>query len=137
MRKEKANLVAQIQLQTNTYYVTDRDGGVLLDGIIYENVVIEWGDVPHIGNLGNGEYEVGSMTMILVNGEEYEDAGYRFDPTDVWNNSIVVVKRYINGTHFRFIDCIPYGKGIIKNYSIDQDKLSFTVEESDPRDDIL
>ena len=137
MRKEKANLVAQIQLQTNTYYVTDRDGGVLLDGIIYENVVIEWGDVPHVGNLGNGEYEVGSMTMILVNGEQYEGAGYRFDPTDVWNNSTVVVKRYINGTHFRFIDCIPYGKGIIKNYSIDQDKLSFTVEESDPRDDIL
>ena len=135
--QEKSNLVAQLQLKTNTYYITDRDGGILLDGNTYENVVIEWGNVPHIGNLGNGEFEVGSMTVILNNGEEYTGGGYRFDPTDIWNNSTVVVKRYTNGTHFRFEDCLSFTKGIIKEHKISQDQISFTVEAKDSRDDIL
>lgn len=135
--QENANLVAQIELKTNTYYVTDRTGGVLLDGITYEDTVSSWGDVPHEGNLGNGAFQVGSTPITMNNGEEMSGGGYRYDPTDVWNNYKITIKRYINGTHFRFIDCLDFTKGLIKQYKINQSQITFSVEVKDNRDDQL
>jgi hypothetical protein len=130
------SLVAKIELTDNTYYVTDRDG-ITLDGTDYQNLVIGWGVADFKGNLGAGTMQIGSFNMTLVNGETHQGAGYNLDPTDVWNNNKVTVKRCIVGTHTTFAGCQDYILGIIKDYQIEQDKISFKLDAGDRRDDKL
>ena len=138
MIQEKSNLVAKIELNTNTYYVTDRIGGILLDGNTYEDLVISWSDVSFFGNIGTDDNQVSTTQEItLNNGEEYSGSGYKFSPTDNWNNSTITVKKWIDGVHNLFADCIPFFKGLIKNFNIENDKIKFSVDIKNNKDDIL
>ncbi len=136
MIQSEVSLIAQIELKTNTYYITDRDG-VDLDGVTYSNVVLSWGDLPFWGNLGNGESQIGSMDIAINNGEVYQSGGYVFDPTDTWNNGKITIKRWKNVTTHRFSEATVYAVGIIKNFRIEQTGIFFTVDVTNRKDDKL
>jgi len=141
MIQENSCLVMQITLKSNTYYVTDRPD-ISLDGNVYRNVVLSWGNIEFFGNIGDGEFQTGSTEVVLMNGEEYIDAGYNFDPTDIWNNYTAEIRRYSSGM-YNFVDygdglgCLPVKKGKIKNYQISNNQISFSIEDVDSRDSIL
>jgi hypothetical protein len=128
-------LVAKLTLQSNTYYVTSRDG-VTLDSIDYKNAVTSWGDGSLIGNFGTN-FQIGSMSIQMTNGEFITDGGWEFDITDVWNNKTCEVKLCNVGTDTTFADCKPYYKGIIKDFSCDGGEISFSLDNYDNSDDIL
>jgi hypothetical protein len=128
-------LVAKITCQSNTYYVTSRDG-VTLDSIVYNNAVTSWGDALLIGNFGTN-YQIGSMAIKMVNGELITDGGWEFDITDVWNNKTCEVKLCDVGTDTTLAGCKPYYKGIIKDFSCDGGELSFSIDAYDNSDDTM
>ncbi len=133
MIKYERYLIAQIYLKSNTYYVTDRDG-VFIDGNVYTNSVTSWGQVQRLGNIGNGAHEIGSFGMTLANGEQYQDGGYIYDPTDTWNNALITIRRKTE-TALTWNMCEPYAVGKIQEFDIGEN-ISFTVEGSDRRDSI-
>lgn len=136
MINKEIALVAQIVLKTNTYYVCDRDY-VMLDGITYDNVILSWSDLSYFGNIGNGESQIGDIKVVLNNGEILHSGGYKFSAIDVWNNYTMTIKRWKYGIHMRFIDCDNYTKGIIKDFQISDDKISFTVDTQNTKDSTL
>ncbi len=133
MRQEESSLVAKITLTNNTYYVTDRDD-VNLDGTDYDNVVISWGQAKHYGNLGNGESQISNFDMVINNGEQFQGSGYKFPPTNIWNNGVVEVRRWTKNSTFLFTQCLPHIKGILKKYKIANEQVSFSVESEDKKD---
>ncbi len=133
--QDTVSLVAKIELPSNTYTVTDRMA-LTIDGVTYDNVVLSWGKAEYYGNLGNEESRISDFDMILNNGEEFVSSGYLFNPTDVWNNSTVTVKRW-DLSLSTFASCESFLKGIIKNYRIEQDKIRFTVDVSDRKDELM
>ena len=136
MINKEIALVAQISLKTNTYYVCDRDY-VMLDGITYDNVILSWSDLSYFGNIGNGESQIGDIKVTLNNGEIIHSGGYKFSAIDIWNNYTMTIKRWESGVHMRFIDCDNYTRGIIKDFKISDDKISFTVDTQNTKDSIL
>ena len=135
MINKTVSLVGQLQLKTNTYYICNREN-IALDGVTYTNVVVSFGNRKLTGNLGNDEFQVGDMSITLATGEEISGGNYNFDPTDVWNNSKAVIKRY-TGSEARFEDCEDYATGIIKNYGASNGILTLTIDLGDRRDDKL
>jgi len=127
--------VAKIELKNNTYYVTDRPD-ITLDSQTYSNLVRYWGDVSFNSDTENGIFQIGSFDIELINGEEMLQDGYVFSPTDVWNNYKCTVKLYTDGD-VEFDSCEPIISGKIKNYNINNDIISFSIEQIDDRDDIL
>lgn len=134
-------LVAKLELNTNTYYVTDRTG-IVLDGNTYLNVVTSWGNISYkAGQISNpdkagGGFEVGDMSITMVNGEKYQDGGYVFDVTDIWNNHLVTAKRWTSGDA-NLADCEGLVKGLIKNFKMESGRIAFDVEVLTEKDDVL
>jgi hypothetical protein len=126
--------VAVIELKDSTYYVTSRPD-ITLDGTTYKNVVTSWGTASFYSDADEG-FQTGSFDMRLVNGEEYQGGGYVFDPTEVWNNQTVTIKLYSDG-NVLLSQTKPIFKGIIKDYQSNGDSISFSVEQSNQKDDIL
>lgn len=130
-RQSDKTLVAQIVLDSNTYYVTDRHG-ITLDGTEYKNAVTSWGVAEYLGNIGQG-HKIGSLSMSIVNGELFADNGYIFDVTDVWNNQFVTVKIWTAGIT-TWAGCKKFAKGILKQFEFDTNSISFSVEYTDQKD---
>lgn len=135
MNLSKRTYVAKIDLASNSYYVTNRPD-VSLNGLTYSNLVRYFGDVGFYNNTLEGKYQVSSMDIELINGEEFLGNGYVFSSTDIWNNYSCEVRLYDVG-NVEFQACTPVIKGKIKNFSIAENIFSFTLESVDERDDVL
>ena len=126
-------LVANITLNSETLFITDRDQ-LALDGNTYLNVVTSWGDIEKYGNILSFENNVSnSLEIVLNTGEEYYNSGYIFSPTKNWNNSIIEIRVWEDGKA-QFTDCTLYGKGVLKNYIIDVNRIKFSIDITDQRD---
>lgn len=127
-------LVAQAVLQRHTYYFANR-AGITLDGTSYDNTMISVSDGAYEGNFGEG-FNVGSINVVIVNGETFIDNKYKYQITDIWNNKEFTIKRWESGDT-TWAGCDYYYKGLIKGFDYQFGKISFSVDNKDSRDDIL
>jgi len=124
-----------LTLKSNTYYVTSRSD-ITLSGNQFKNLVVSWGAASFFGNSGTGTFETGAFDIALNSGEQIQGGGFVFDPTDVWNNYTAEVKRF-NQSDVDWEQGTAVKKGKIKNHKIDNDIITFSIEDIDSRDDIL
>jgi hypothetical protein len=130
--QKTTSLVGKITLQNETYYIADRKG-ISLNTTVYENVVLSWDSAEFLSGK-NGQYS--SFPIRLVNGEKILQNGFIFDVTKIWNNGICEVKKWNYGdTDFNALE--PYCKGIIKNFQINNNSLSFDVDLTNRKDSKL
>ncbi len=132
MKNTEKSLIAEIYLKANTYYIADREG-ISMVGNTYRNVIRSIGDLPRKSNIGNGFFEIGRVPVEINIGQEFQGGAYNFDPTDVWNNRSIVIKRWAYGDG-SFAEAENYISGKIKDFSVDGNAISFIVDLSDRRD---
>ena len=127
------SIVMRINAGGATYYICNRHNGITLDSEDYKPYLIGLGDLTKYGNFG-GDNQIGTVSAKIMNGEEYHQGPYIYDITQTWNNRHCQIKLCDVGTDTTWDACEWYHKGIIKNFTIDNNNISFSVQDSDYRD---
>ena len=127
--------VIRIYAKGSTYYLSQRDG-VTLDYEDYLPLLVSMSDIEKIGNFGEGT-QAGTCHAVVVNGEARSQGAIIFDMTDVWNNRKCDVRLCTVGTHTTWAACAKVYSGIIKNFTFQQDKMEFDIDDKDFREDAI
>jgi hypothetical protein len=131
-------LVAQIYAGSETYYVCNRAGGITLDtGVVYDYLIVSVGDCEKLSNFGEKTTQVGTCSMALVHGQTQYQGKYVFNTTFVWNNQYCEIRQCDPDTMDAWSECTPYYRGQIKNFQIAPGQISFDIDDTDSKDEIL
>ena len=132
----KKTYIARITFPSgNLIYLTDWPS-LSLDGVVYDNSVINWGSVGYYTDTLEGKFQIGSFDITISNGQLMQGESFYYNVTEIWNNAKCEIRLYtVGNVIWEQNDYILTGK--IKNFNINNDLLSFTVEQIDERDDIL
>lgn len=130
--------VAQIVLNDSTnYYVcsSTRMAGMTLDGNIYYPYILSIGDSEKVGNFGEGS-TIGKGSITLLFGQKQYQGAFNFDISKLWSNGTCTVKIRDIDNDSTWAECEDYYKGVIKNFKINNDNLSFDIDDTNIKDNI-
>ena len=127
-------IAMRIYARGETYYASNRVGGLTLDGESYDLMVQSVSDAEKIGNFGEG-FQVGSCSVVLLNGPEHYQGAVTYDVTKVWNNRKCEIRLCDIDNDTTWSGCDVYYNGIIKNFQIGNGIITFDVENKDYRDE--
>ena len=127
-------IVMRIYAKGETYYASNYIGGVTLDGESYDLMVQSVSDADKVGYFGEG-FQVGSCSVVVVNGPEHYQGPVTYDVTKVWNNRRCEIKLCDVDNDTTWAGCDVYYAGIVKNFAIGNGVISFDVDNKDYRDE--